>query len=78
MTEFLVMFSVFVKLKVTVNENVSFIIYASGIRLPDCSKLAINRKMTMTSQISKYASIFFDLAVFLLSSLVSGPGFKSI
>ena len=38
------MFSVFVKLKVTVNENVSFIIYASGIRLPDCSKLAINRK----------------------------------
>ena len=26
------------------NENVSFADYASGIRLPDCSKLAINRK----------------------------------
>ena len=44
MTDFLVIFSTFVKLKLTVNENVSFIIYASGIRLPDCSKLAINRK----------------------------------
>ena len=31
-------------LKVTINENVSFTDYASGIRLPDCSKLAINWK----------------------------------
>ena len=29
---------------VTVNENVIFIDYASGIQLPDCSKLAMNRK----------------------------------
>ena len=31
----------FVREKVTINENVSFIDYASEIRLPDCSKLAI-------------------------------------
>ena len=29
---------------VTVNENVTFTHYASGIGLPNCSKLAINRK----------------------------------
>ena len=29
---------------VTVNDNTSFIHCASGIRLPDCSKLAINQK----------------------------------
>ena len=28
----------------TVNENVTFTGYASGIGLPDCSKLAINQK----------------------------------
>ena len=41
---FLVLFCVFVGLKVTVNENISFTDYASGIRLPDCSKLAVNLK----------------------------------
>ena len=39
---FLVLFSVFVRKKVVVNENVSFTDHASGIRLPDCCKLAIN------------------------------------
>ena len=42
--DFLVMFSVFVRQKVTVNENVRFTDCASGIRLLDCSKLAINWK----------------------------------
>ena len=28
----------------TINENMIFTAYASGIRLPDCSKLAINRQ----------------------------------
>ena len=28
----------------TINENISFVDYASGIRLPDCSELAINQK----------------------------------
>ena len=41
---FLVLFSIFVRLKVTINESVSFTDYSSGIRLPDCCKLAINRK----------------------------------
>ena len=42
--DFLVLFSVFVRQKVTINENVSFTDYVSRIRLPDSSKLAINRK----------------------------------
>ena len=42
--DFLAVFPVFVRLKTTVNENVSFIDYASGIWLPDCFKLSINWK----------------------------------
>ena len=34
--------------------------------------------MTMTSQLPENSSNFFDLAVFLLSSLVTGPSFMSI
>ena len=34
----------FVRWKVAINEYISVTDYASGIRLPDCSKLAINRK----------------------------------
>ena len=41
---FLVLFSVFVRWKVTLNENVCFTDYASRIWLPDCSKLVINWK----------------------------------
>ena len=41
---FLVLFSVFVRKKVTINENKGFTNYASRIWLPDCSKLAINQK----------------------------------
>ena len=35
-------------------------------------------KMTMMSQLSKNSSNLFDLAVFILSSLVTGPSFMSI
>ena len=42
--DFSVMFSVFVKCKVTFNESASFTNHVSGIQLPDCSKLAINWK----------------------------------
>ena len=42
--DFLVLFSVFVRKKITIDENLSFTDSASGIRLPDCSKLAINWK----------------------------------
>ena len=44
MLDFLLLFSVFVRSKVTVSKTVSFTDYASGIQLPDCSKLSINRK----------------------------------
>ena len=40
----LVLVSVFLKWKVTVNENLSFTNYASRLRLPDCSKLVTNWK----------------------------------
>ena len=43
-SDFLVMFSVFVRHKVTINERISFTDYASGIRLPGCSKFAVNGK----------------------------------
>ena len=41
---FLVLFSVFVRLKVTINENISFTDHAFGARPPNCSKLAVNWK----------------------------------
>ena len=67
-------------IKVIVNENVNFIANACGIRLLDGCILAIIRKKTMTSQFPDMTSSsnFFDVAVFLLSSLVTGPSFMSI
>ena len=41
---FLVLFSVFVRQKVTITENITFAHSVSGIRPPDCSKLAKNPK----------------------------------
>ena len=54
--------------------------HASGGWLPNCSKLARNLKVTMTSSFpdKTSASGFSDVAVFLLSSLVTGPSFMSI
>ena len=77
---FLVLFSVFVRYKVTFNENISLTDYQSGIRLSHCSRLAVNWKNTMTSQSSDMtsSSIFVDVALFLLSSLVTGSSFMSI
>ena len=42
--DFLVLFSVFVRKKVTITENITFADSVSGIRPPDCSKLAKNPK----------------------------------
>ena len=50
----------------------------SGLRTaPNWPKI---RKMTMTSQFSDMTSLsnFFDVVLFLLSSLVTGPSFMSI
>ena len=43
-TDFLVLFSVFVRQKVPITENLTFASSVSGIRPPDCSKLAKNPK----------------------------------
>ena len=54
--------------------------YASGIRLPDCSKLAINHKNDNDVTISPHNAIvnFFDVVLFLSSNLVTGPSFVSL
>ena len=76
----LVLFSVFVKQNVTVNENVSFTDYTSRLQLSNCSKLAINRKNdneATNSDITPSSKIF-DIAVFFFSGLVTGPSFKPV
>ena len=47
----------------------------SGIRLPGCSKLAVNWNDGSDIIIFRHYVIvnFFDIALFLLSSLVAGP-----
>ena len=77
---FLVLFSVSVRWKVTINKNATFTDCASGIWLLDCSKLAINWKNDNDVTICRHDTIvkFFDVAVFLLSSLITGPHFMSI
>ena len=52
----------------------------SGIRPPDCSKLAKNPKNDNDVTIFRHdVNVkFFDVVLFLLSSLVTGPRFMSI
>ena len=78
--DFLVLFSVFVRQKVTVTENITFADSVSGIRSPDCSKLAKNPKNDndVTCSWHDVNIIFFDVVLFLLLSLVTGPCFMSI
>ena len=77
---FLVLFEVFVRQKVTFTENITFTDSVSGIRPPDCSKLAKNLEIHNDITISDMmaSSTFSDVALFLLSSLVTGPSFMSI
>ena len=74
--DFLVLFSVFVRQKVTI----TFADSVSGIRPPDCSKLARNPKNDNDVTIFRHGVNvkFFDVVLFLLSSLVTGPSFMSI
>ena len=60
-------FSGFVRWKITINENVSFTDYASGIWLPDCSILTINRKNDNDATICRHGVIM----KLFLRSLVS-------
>ena len=73
----LVLFLVFVRQKITVNENVCFTNYTSGLRLCNCFKLVINpiNDNDVTNSNMMLSSGFYDLAVFLL---VTGPSFTSI
>ena len=61
-------------------ENVIFTDYASGNRLPDCSKLTINRENDNDVTVCQHDDItgFFDFVLFLMSNLVTGASFMSI
>ena len=61
-------------------ENISFTGCGSGIRLLYCSKLVINQKNYNDVTIYRHDVIvkFFDVILFLLSSLVTSPSFISI
>ena len=68
---FLVLFSVFLKQKFTVNENVSVTDHTSGIWLQNYSKLAINQKSdNEVANMTKFADIT-PLSFFLLYYFVS-------
>ena len=66
--DFLVLFSVFVRQKVTVNENLSFTNSASGIRPLDCSNLAINQEndKEVTICLNEVIVIFFRRCIIAL------------
>ena len=79
MLDFLVLFSVFARQKVTVNENMNFADSVSGIWPPDCTKLAKNQENGNDVKIFRQDAIvnFFDVVLLLLSILVTGPGFMA-
>ena len=74
------MFSVFVREKVTITENISFTDYASGIKLPDYSRLNLNWKIRNDVTIFQKDIIvkFFGVASLLLSSTVTCPNLLSM
>ena len=73
------MFSIFVRQNVTFNENVSITDYASRMRFLDGSKLAINRNDNDVRICRHDVNVnFFDVVLFFLSNLVTGPIFMSI
>ena len=78
--DFLVMCSVFVRQKVTINEKINFADSLSGIWPPDCSKLAKNPINDNDVTIFRHDVIInlFDVVLFLLSILYTGPSFMSI
>ena len=80
MLDFLVLFWGFVRPKVTFTENIAFADSVSKTRPPDYSKLAKNLKNDNDVTIFRHdVNVnFFDVVLFLLSSLVTGPSFMSI
>ena len=80
MRDFLVQFSVFVREKVTVTENITFADLVSRMRPPDCSKLVKNPKNDNDVTIFRHdVNVkFFDVVLFLLSGFVTGSTFMLI
>ena len=78
--DFLVLFSVFVRQKVPITENITFADSVSGIWPPDCSQLAKNPKNDNDVIVFRHdVNVkFFDVVLFPMSSLVTGPSFTSI
>ena len=78
--DFLGLFSVFVRRKVTITENIIFADSVSVLRPPECSKLAKKPENDNDITIFRDDVIvnFFDFIFFLLSGLVTGPIFMSI
>ena len=79
--DFLVLFCSFVRQKVTIIENITFADSVSGIRSPECCKLAKNPKNENDVKIFRHdvnVDFFFQVVLFLLSSLVTGSSFMSI
>ena len=84
------MFSVFVRQKVTITENITFADSVSGIRPPDCSKLAENLKNdndVTTFQHDVNVKFFWRCHVSLVKSrywskfhvnIITGPGIMTI
>ena len=77
---FINLFSVFVRKKVTITENITFADSVSGIRPPDCFKLTRNPKFDNDVTIFWHdvKVTFFWVVLFRLSSLVTGRSFMSI
>ena len=63
-------FSLFHLIAVALNKNINSTDYASGIRLPDCSKLVVNWEMAMTSQFFEMRSSSIFLMLFSFSCQV--------
>ena len=78
--DFLVLFSTFVRQKVTVTENIILQTLCPEFGLRSAPNWPKIRKMTMTSQFSDMTSTskFFDVVLFVLSSLVTGRSFNII
>ena len=74
---FLVLFSVFVRQKVTVSENIIFAGFVSRIRPLECSKNPKNNNDVKIFRHDVNVN-FFNVFLFLLSSLITGPSFMSI
>ena len=79
--DFLVLSPVFVRQKVTINENLNLSHSVSGIHIPDCSKLAENLKNK--NNVTIFLQVFFSLVKFSYwpkfhANIITGSGIITI